>query len=179
MGVFKGGDRVRERVVPHPIYPEASPYRVRLPGSIAAALGWPRDHDSFNCHGVFRTDGELLCAAASVVSTSGHHPFEAALRFRESREIHHPYPTVAIEDLPSIETLSLELQIFDFEAKWTNERRSQLDLQIGTARTSLLGWKRHGDKALYAVSVGGVLCLFSEEKIRAIQRSGWTEFDES
>lgn len=179
MGVYGGIrrpdlSRVPQPDGPYPIYPESSPYRVRLPETIAHALGWPRDPDSFSCYGVFRTDGELLCAPDSIVTATGDHPFRSAIEFRDANCVRDADATVSLEDLPPIRYLVLELQVFEFEAKWTNAKRSQLDLQLGTPRTSLLGWQRHGDEPVYAVVLGAVLALIAARKVRAIQQTGVT-----
>jgi hypothetical protein len=162
---------------PHPLYPEAAPYRVRLPGAIASDLAWPQDSDSFNCFGIFRTDGELLCAPTRLATAEGTHPLEAALPLRDTKT-----SSVEVESLatfPATAELVVDLRVFEFVAKWTSKQREQLDLQLGVRRTSLLGWYTYGNEPIYAIARGGVLALISAEKVRAVQRQGivLTEID--
>lgn len=151
-----------------PIYPESSPYRVRLPGSIAHALGWPTSSNEFSCYGVFRARGELLCAPQAAALEDGMHPFQAALDYRV-RAGARPQ-SGALADFPPASTLILDLLVFDFTAKWTTAKHSQLDLNMTTLRTSLLGWRR-GDQStpVYPRIWSGVLCLLSQERVFAIQ----------
>ena len=158
---------------PHPIYAEDSPYRVRLPGAIASDLAWPRDPDSFSCYGVFRTDGELLCAPKLLATADGSHPFQSALALRDS--VVQLVGVTSLASFPPTSDLVIDLRVFEFEAKWTTEKRTQLDLQLGIRRTSLLGWSRHGSEPLYAIAQGGVLALISADRVRAIQRQGFVD----
>lgn len=152
----------------HALYAENSPYRVRLPGSIAMALEWPTEPNEFACYGVFRSRGELLCTPQAAALPDGTHPFGTALEYR-SRATSEVQP-VSLQDFPTSSTLALEFLVFEFNAKWTNAKRAQLDLNLTTTRTSLLGWRRGGQSPpLYPRVWPPVLCLLSQERVFALQ----------
>ena len=173
MGVYDGISMAKPVEQPHPMYAGESPHRVRLPGAIATDLAWPREPDSFDCYGIFRTDGELLCAPTTLITADGSHLFQPALAVRDSVVQGTGFKSLA--GFPSTSDLVIDLRVFEFEAKWTTENRAQLDLQLGIRRTSLLGWSRHGSEPLYAIARGGVLALVSADRVRAIQRQAFVD----
>lgn len=145
--------------------PSGSRSRLRISGSLISALGWDSVGSSFDCYGIFRSHQELLCAPVDfVVQSSNEHPFVEVIGHVQTIEAATRSPT--LRDIPRLRDLVMSDRLVRFSASWTNESRSQLDLNLGADVADRLGWTREPDSArpLYVCTHGGILIAVSEQQ---------------
>jgi len=162
--------------LPQPLFCTSGRYRVRLPGSMAKVLGWDGMPGSFQCHCVFRTDGELLVCPVKIKGADGRHPLYLALAFRELHTLDEQ-PT-ALQQFPAPNLLALPFRVFGADASWTSAARVQLDLRLGSTVLSLLGWTKGEAPPIYPLPMASVLCLLSERRVHEAQRAGLMDFSD-
>lgn len=147
--------------------------RIRLSADVLTPLGWQEFGQSFECWGVFRYPGELLCAPKALTTENGTHPFAAALTIIE--ELEPTGPVAPLAGIPSSRVLTAFRRIFAFDATWLNESRKQLDLKLGVAVTAQLGWSRGGESNVYGIPWTRVLILLAENRYQEVEKQDFTE----
>lgn len=147
--------------------------RIRLSPDLLTPLGWQEFGQSFECWGVFRYPGELLCAPKALITENGTHPFAAALNVIE--ELAPTGPVVSLADIPPSRVLTAFRRIFAFESTWSNESMKQLDLKLGVAVTVQLGWFRGTESNVYGIPWTRVLVLLAEERYHEVEKQDFTD----
>jgi hypothetical protein len=135
-------------------------YRVRIPGDLAATLGWPKTDSGTQCFGIFRGHGELLCTAQELESAERIQTLQGMTDSNESQHIQ----TQATTEVPSAEELVLPFRVIHFRAVWLKAPSTQLELQLSVTNTERLGWTIGSRTPIYAVSWSRFLLLMSETR---------------
>jgi hypothetical protein len=145
--------------------------RLILPAELAKTAGWAAVPKDFQCYGYFRSAGELLCAPAMAKAPNGDHPFGEFIHTiatpGESR-------TLSINDLPDAATVAMQYRFRTFTASWVGTK--QVNLKLGSAYLSLLGWIAEDRPPIYPVALPQIICLYSHSKIQEIHRLGTVDF---
>lgn len=138
--------------------------RIRLSAKAIEAWGVSSVSGSFQCIGVFREDGELICAPAAAKTDADEHPFESVLHL-DKLERPPALPATPINKLPTGFDLVAAARIIHFDAKWTGK---QLDLPMGKDVFDRLGCSK-SDPFVYFDVWGGTIILLSEARYEALR----------
>ena len=145
--------------------------RLTLPAELAKTAGWPTDPKDFQCYGFFRSNGELLCCPAITKTANGDHPFAELI---QKFALPADSTTPSVDDLPRAATLAMPFRFREFNSSWVGAK--QVNLKLGSAYLSLLGWIADERPPIYPVAIPQIICLFSQRKIQEIQRLGTSDF---
>ncbi len=144
--------------------------RLRLSASILKRINWADTRDEFDCIGLIRCPGELLCAPSDMVDQESRHPFHAALGYRSLR------PTSDIpmlDDVPTAVVLTAPDRMSDFGASW-NTKRTQLTLKVGVRVMRELGWDTGSKVVIRATNWGPILLLLSADRYSRLREADFT-----
>lgn len=139
--------------------------------NILRELGWSDIEGPFECWGLFRRRGELLCSPVNQSSEDGAHPFARALEYLD---IAPPDRTVSLEDIPPAKVITAADRLIKFEAAWVGKKGQQLDLKIGARAAEKLGWVSNHKSVVHVASWGRVLLVLSDERFGAIEDEDFT-----
>ena len=156
----------------HVIQGQSESYRVKISVKLIGALGWDKYKENFRCYGIFRSEGELLCAATSLTNSEGEHPFGTALDFLNFVP---PESIERLEEIPSARVLVATDRVFEFDSVWSKKRK-QLELRLKTVVTKRLGWTSASQPQppLYAFAFSEILLLMSQSRFREACREDFT-----
>lgn len=146
--------------------------RIRLSADVLTPLNWKEFGDDFECWGIFRYPGELLCAPKALKSENGQHPFGPALTVLE--DLSPPEAVSSLVDIPSALTLTALTRVFAFTASWPSENKKQLDLKLRVPVTSQLGWNRGSETTVHCIPWTRILILLSDSRFQEVQRQDFT-----
>jgi hypothetical protein len=145
--------------------------RIRVPKATVLEAGWPSEDQAFQAVGLLTYPGELLCSAAVTIQSDPAHPFHEVLEVRNSTPLVNGWSQ---RESPG-RHFAFAFRVFDFEAKWTSETRSQLDLSVGAHVARLCGWPNpERNDPLYLTVRGTVLALLSSERMNHLLKEPLT-----
>ncbi|MFC1536839.1 hypothetical protein ACFL48_03360 [Pseudomonadota bacterium] len=123
-------------------------------------LGWDAIKDDFKCYGFFKQQGELLCAPVDYLrNEDGSHPFDSVLEYRE---IVSPGANRNLEDMPALREILAPSRIIEFDATWVNDKRLQLNLNVGVDVVKWLIGQKNG--SVFPSVWEGIITLSSQER---------------
>ncbi|NER81957.1 MAG: hypothetical protein F6K42_20800 [Leptolyngbya sp. SIO1D8] len=134
--------------------------RLRLSANMLKRIRWPDDTDQFECVGLFRYSGELLCVPWALQDRFDNHPFSAALAALDTQS-DEVIPSLA--DIPSAAVLTAPDRFCEFTSKW-NSSRNQLSMNLGVKVMRGLGWEKEHHARVHATNRGPILILLSEAR---------------
>lgn len=144
--------------------------RLRISSGLISALGWNSDDSSFECFGWFRRREELLCAPAYIRDQTGEHPFASVIALIEAAV---PSRTVEmLENIPQIRDLRAAERFIKFNASWTTDARSQMDINLGAENMIRLGWSKPpiAPSPVYVGAFSGTLLVISERRYQEAEQ---------
>lgn len=139
--------------------------RIKISNELLKLLGWGEYSDEFDCWGVFRNYGEILCAPEMLLNEEGKHPFDDILDLLSTTV---DMSNITFEDIPSAKVISAPYRIIKFGCTW-NKTNDQLNLKLGVNVLNRLDWTRDKPTKVYPITYGKILILLSENRFLQIQ----------
>jgi hypothetical protein len=136
--------------------------RLTLAGDIARAAGWPVDLREIECYAFFRSNGELLCSPITAKTAQGQHPFHRVVSTIQEPGLSE---VLSLDDLPAAAALAMPYRFRTFFATWVSGH-SQINLKLGAAYLSQLGWIGEDRPPIYPIAMQQIVGLYSQSKIQ-------------
>jgi len=145
--------------------------RVRLSTSLLEMLGWTTLENGFECLGIFRRDGEMICAPEGLKTQDGVHPFQSVLDIIEAPQAS---TTFRLREVPRAATITAGARVIKFETSWVSPQKKQLNLKLGVTVMSRLGWSASSPCVVYTAPWGAILLIMSSNRYGEVRNEDFT-----